>query len=620
MYIRSLLLLSAAAIVLFATGCGTKEKPDSGTQVQAGEGQLYTCGMHPNVIQEEPGNCPICGMKLNPIGGGAGTATSASAASTASGGERKILYYRAPMDPTYISPKPGKSPMGMDLIPVYEGEEAFGATVRINPVVEQNIGVRMAKVKRKNLTREIRTIGRIDYDESRVSHIHTKFTGWIDKTYVNTTGQFVRKGEILLDIYSPELVSAQEEYLDALANLRQARGPLAKSNLENILFSTKKRLEYFDISEAQIEEMAKTGKVNKTMGIESPFTGIVVEKHALDGMEVKPGMSLYVIADLSEIWVYADIYEFESPWVKEGQPAIMTLSYEPGKKYYGKVQYVYPYLEEKTRTIKVRLSFPNPKMELKPGMYANVVIHTSPIENAVVVPLEAVLFSGERNLVFVALGGGRFAPRDVVIGLESGDGYYQILEGLKEGETVVTSAQFLLDSESKLQESISKMLASRKGGTETETEEDSSQSTSRETESKDTMKMDSSGKSSGSGMDMDMDMGKGTDKGTNGKNMDMNMDMNMEHSKSMKSEPVSFGTVENGILSYYTCPMESHSYVKMSEPGSDPECGMTLVQKQEPYDPEQTYYTCPMPEHSYVVVKEPGNCPVCGMNLIVLSQ
>ncbi len=610
MYIRSFLLLIAAALVLFVTGCGTKEKPESGAQVQAGEGQLYTCGMHPNVIQEEPGNCPICGMKLNPVGGGATTASSAAT----SGGEKKILYYRAPMDPTYISPKPGKSPMGMDLIPVYEGEEAFGATVRINPVVEQNIGVRTAKTERRNLTRKIRTIGRIDYDESRVSHIHTKFSGWIDKTYVNTTGQFVRKGERLLDIYSPELVSAQEEYLDALANLRQAKGSVAKENLENILFSTKKRLEYFDISEAQIEEMAKTNIVNKTMEIESPFTGIVVEKHALDGMEVKPGMSLYVIADLSEIWVYADIYEFESPWVKEGQQAIMTLSYEPGKKYYGKVQYVYPYLEEKTRTIKVRLSFPNPNMDLKPGMYANVEIHTSPIENAVVVPMEAVLFSGERNLVFVALGEGRFAPRDVVVGLESGDGYYQILDGLKEGETVVTSAQFLLDSESKLQESIAKMLASRKGDNESPTGDDPTEPSYPETGDKDTKKMNPTGKSSESKMKMDMDMNMDMDMGT-----DKDMKMDMKGGKSMKSEPISFGTVKDGILSYYTCPMESHSFVKMKEPGTDPECGMNLVQKQEPYDPEQTYYTCPMPEHSYVVMKEPGNCPVCGMNLIVLK-
>lgn len=456
--ILGLLLVAALGI----GGCGQKSKNDQPDreQVAQEEQQLYTCGMHPNVIQEGPGNCPICGMNLTPL---EGTATPASTAAASAGGKKKILYWRAPMDPTYISPQPGKSPMGMDLIPVYEGEEAFGATVRINPVTEQNIGVRTALVRRKDLSQTIRTIGRVDYDEARVSHVHTKITGWIEHTYVNTTGQHVEAGEVLLDIYSPQLVTAQEEYLDARENLRRAAGMASKANLESILASTRRRLEYFDISATQIEELARTGEVRKTLDIESSFNGIVVEKHALDGMEVKSGMRLYIIADLSQIWVYADIYEYEVPWVEVGQPGVMTLSYAPGEKYYGQVQYIYPYLEEKTRTVKVRLAFPNPNFDLKPGMYANVEIQTSPIEDALVVPMEAVLYSGERNLVFVSLGEGRFVPRDVTVGLESGDGFYEIREGLKEGETIVTSAQFLLDSESKLQESIAKMLAGRKG-------------------------------------------------------------------------------------------------------------------------------------------------------------
>jgi Cu(I)/Ag(I) efflux system membrane fusion protein/cobalt-zinc-cadmium efflux system membrane fusion protein len=298
-----------------------------------------------------------------------------------------------------------------------------------------------------------------------VARIHTKFSGWIEKTYVNTTGEPVIKGQALLDIYSPQLVTAQEEYIDVLNNLRNLNekySGVARLNLENMLASTKRRLEYFDISKEQIDQLANTGVVKKTLTITSPFSGIVVEKHALDGMEVKPGTRLYTITDLSEIWVYADVYEYEVPWVREGQKAIMTLSYEPGKKYEGKVQYIYPYLEEKTRTVKVRLSFSNPNLDLKPGMYANVEIESSPVKDVIAVPMEAVLFSGERNLVFVSLGEGRFAPRDVTLGIESGDGYYEIREGLVEGETVVTSGQFLLDSESRLQESIAKMLGSRK--------------------------------------------------------------------------------------------------------------------------------------------------------------
>ena len=461
---RTMLLGFALAAALVTGGCSQESRSgDQAGQVSGAERQLYTCGMHPNVIQEEPGNCPICGMNLVPIV----QMSSAAPAPSSDQGERKILYWRAPMDPTYISPAPGKSPMGMDLVPVYEGEEAFGATVRINPVVEQNMGVRMAPVVRKTLHQKIRTVGRVDYNESKVAHIHTKFTGWIERTYVNTTGQRVKKGAALLEIYSPQLVTAQEEYLDAWNNINRlkesSRGG-ARANLTSIMASAKRRLEYFDVSTAQIERLTRTGEVKKTLVVTSPFKGIVVEKHALDGMEVKSGMNLYTIADLSEIWVYADIYEYEVPWVREGQTVRMTLSYDPGRVYTGTVQYVYPYLEEKTRTIKVRSVFANPNLDLKPGMYANVEIETSPLEGVIAVPQEAVLFSGERNLVFISLGAGRFAPRDVTIGIESGDGFYEVKEGLSEGEIVVTSGQFLLDSESKLQESIAKLLQIRNPG------------------------------------------------------------------------------------------------------------------------------------------------------------
>lgn len=464
--IRHSILIIALAIfaALSVGGCGGAKESSSHEheEARAGEVQFYSCGMHPNVIQEGKGNCPICGMNLTPIGGAPAGETVASAAE--GDGERNILYWRSPMDPTYISPEPGKSPIGTDLVPVYEGEEAFGATVKINPAVEQNMGIRTVEVQKRDLTQTIRTIGRIDYNESKVAHVHTKFNGWIEKTHANITGQRVSKGQPLLDIYSPELVSAQEEYLDALKNVRNAGSGVsagAADRLETILGSTRRRLEYFDVSGDQIAHLEETRSVSKTLTLSSPFEGIVIEKHALDGMEVKPGMMIYTIVDLSDIWVYADIYEFELPWMREGLTATMTLSYDPGKRYKGKVQYIYPYLEEKTRTIKARLSFPNPNLELKPGMYANVEIETSPLKDVVAVPMEAVLFSGERNLVFVAMGNGRFAPRDITVGLESGDGFYEVKEGLSEGVSVVASGQFFLDSESKLQESIAKLLSAR---------------------------------------------------------------------------------------------------------------------------------------------------------------
>jgi len=450
-------------------GCGSSDKNEKvENQAKPESSELYTCGMHPNVIQEGPGNCPICGMKLNPLNGGGATTSSEVSTSTTTSGERKVLYWQAPMDPSYISPKPGKSPMGMDLIPVYEGEEAFGSTVKINPIIEQNMGIRKGKVIQKDLSREIRAVARIETDESRVGHVHTKISGWIEKMYVSTTGESVKKGQKLLEIYSPQLVSAQDEYLDAFHNLTSLSSDANMSlrqNMENILHSAKTRLQYYDISDDQIQELEQSGIVRKTLVFESPFEGYVMKKHALEGMEVKPGMQLYTIADLSTVWIQADIYESEMPWVEVGNKAEITLSYYPGESIAGKIDYIYPYLETKTRTIKVRLIFNNPDLKLKPGMYTNVIIQTAPVRDAIAVPQEAVLFSGERSLVFVALGKGRFVPRDVKIGIESGDGYYEIKSGLKEGESIVLSGQFLLDSESRLQESIAKMLANRKFGT-----------------------------------------------------------------------------------------------------------------------------------------------------------
>ena len=361
--------------------------------------------------------------------------------------------------------------------------------------------------------------------------------------------------------------------------------------MKSTLSSTRKRLENFDISRDQIDRLKNEQTIRKTLKIRSPFSGIVEKKHVQDGMEVKPGMNLYSISNISSVWVYADIYEYEVPWIQIGQNAKMTLSYIPGKEFFGKVEYVYPYLDSKTRTLKVRLSFPNEDYMLKPGMYANVNISSVPVKNVVAVPTEAVMFSGARNLVFIALGEGRFAPRDVIVGIESGDGFYEIKEGLEAGEIVVTSAQFLLDSESKLQESIAKMLASRK-----------------------TVQSESS----------DDPMNSEYDQENPTENIDSNMqkDEMMEHDHNshdtLKTEMDNtenniFSTISNNTLSYYTCPMKSHAYVKVNEAGSCPDCGMKLIQKDELYNPDQKYYTCPMESHSYVVMEEPGNCPVCGM-------
>lgn len=411
-----------------------------------------------------------------PIQGEGSSATSHETSSPEGGtkesGEREILYWRAPMDPSYTSDEPGKSPMGMDLVPVYEDEvesEAPG-TIRIDPATVQNIGVKTVTVERKVLSRHIRTIGRIDYDERKVRSISPKIGGWVEEQRVSFTGQVVEKGEPLLEIYSPELVSAQEEYLLAL----RYRDRLEKSSLdegdvggESMVRSAEARLRYWDITDRQIRTLRKSGTPTRTMTLHAPFRGIVLEKHVLEGGHVRPGEKLYALADLSTVWVYADVYEYEAPWLGTGHEATMTLSYDPGARYQGEVVYVYPYLEKKTRTLKVRMEFENSRdLALKPDMWADVEIHSDVSRDALAVPVQAVLRTGKRDVVLIALGEGRFAPRTVRLGAQSG-GEYEVLGGLKAGERVVTSAQFLINSESSLQSALQKMTGEDQGKPDT---------------------------------------------------------------------------------------------------------------------------------------------------------
>ena len=425
----------------------------------AEEKAQYTCGMHPFVIQDEPGNCPICGMRLTPL-----KPTGASSGSGATG-ERKIKYWVAPMDPSYVRQEPGKSPMGMDLVPVYEGEVQEGSIIAIDPVTMQNMGVRTASVTRRDLHRTIKTVGIVAYDETKQYSVNSKIGGWVERLYVSKTGQKVKKGDPLLEIYSPELVSAQEEYLLALTNLDNARTgsiPSLVEGAKRLAAASKRRLQLWDIAKQDIRRLEKNRQVTKTLKLYAPNSGVVTMKMALEGQFVKKGMELFQIADLSSVWVQADIYESEFAWVKEGQVAEVILPYLGKKKISAKVSYLYPYLDPKTRTMKARLNLDNTDLELKPDMFVNVRIKTQPIAGALVVPSEAIIYSGEKNTIFVALGGGKFEPRQVKIGVKDDDGYHEIKQGLLDGDEVVVSAQFMLDSESKLQEAIQKMLNPKK--------------------------------------------------------------------------------------------------------------------------------------------------------------
>jgi Cu(I)/Ag(I) efflux system membrane fusion protein len=373
------------------------------------------------------------------------------------------LYWKAPMDPSYVRDRPGKSPMGMDLVPECpEAGPSVEGVVRVAPAVVQSIGVRTAPVERRNLARTIQTVGRVTYDERLVAHVHTKVQGWIEELHVEYEGEAVRRGQPLLEIYSPELVSTQEELLLAARYREETRGSGfadVREGGESLFRATRRRLELWDIPERQIEQVLATGEIRKTLTLDAPTGGVVTFMMAREGMEVGPADNLYTIADLSRVWVYADVYEYELPWVAVGQSASVELSYLPGVRLEGEVTYVYPFLDPKTRTARVRIELPNEEGHLKPDMYSNVRIRAEERPNVLAIPVEAVIRSGTRTLAVVALGEGRFAPREIQIGLDSGDGWLEVREGLEEGTLIVTSSQFLIDSESRLQAAIQKLVA-----------------------------------------------------------------------------------------------------------------------------------------------------------------
>lgn len=379
--------------------------------------------------------------------------------------QAKPLFYRNPMNPEITSPVPAKDYMGMDYLPVYAENNAVtsnepSGTVKIDPVTIQNIGVRTATATSTVLSHNIRTVGRVTYDEENITRLHPKTEGWIEKLFIDKTGTSVKKGTMLLSVYSPQLVTSAQEYLLALKSLQT----LKDSPFEDIRTGAvqmakiaRERLELLDVPEHQIRDLEETGNIKKGLHIHSPFNGVVINIGAREGQHVNPQTELYMLADLSKVWVFADVYESELPWVNEGDLVEMSLTGIPGKVFKGTLSYIYPYAEAKTRTIKVRLEFDNSELLLKPDMFANVTIKTRQQHDAITVPSEAIVRSGERDQVFVVREQGKFEPRLVTTGLSS-NGMTQILAGIVAGEEVVTSSQFLIDSESKLRESTAKML------------------------------------------------------------------------------------------------------------------------------------------------------------------
>ena len=362
--------------------------------------------------------------------------------------EKDILYWVAPMDPNYRRDKPGKSPMGMDLIAVYANDntaDGSAGSISISPGVVQNLGVRTQKAELSRLWRGIDTVGYVGYDESKVSHIHLRTEGWIEKLAVESEGDRFKKGEFLFDVYSPKLVNAQDEMVSALS-----------SGNKGLIRASKERLSALGISAAQIKQLQKSKKVKQRISIYAPQDGVVSDLPVREGMFVKPTMKVMTLGGLSSVWLFAEVFERQSAWVEVGQLAEVSLSYLPGKTWQGKVEYIYPSLDPKTRTLKVRLRFENPGEQLKPNMYANVKIFGGAKENTIVIPLEGLIRTGREERVIIALGEGRFEARQVLAGIESGN-YVEIINGVRAGENIVTSGQFLIDSEASMRGSLTRM-------------------------------------------------------------------------------------------------------------------------------------------------------------------
>lgn len=473
--------------------------------------QQYTCGMHPEIISDEPGYCTICGMKLTLKKDGYGSS---------------------------------------------------GGLIVIDPTMIQNMGLKTTKASYRSISKSIHTFGKIKYSVPLVQTVNIKISGWVEKLFVDYEGAIVKSGQPLLKLYSPELVAAQREYLVALENKRKLSTTTisAISASDKLLEASIMRLQNWDISPDQIQNLAVTGKLEKSMIIRSPFDGVVISKKIVTGDYLKAGAEAFRIADISEVWAVAQIYEQDIPFVSLGQKAKVELPYMPGQVFKAEVAYISPYLGN-DRQVEIRLNLQNPDFQLKPDMYAEIIFESQMLGNRLTLPLKAVINSGKKEIVYVAFDDGSFEPRIVRTGAVVGDDFVEIISGLSEGEEVVVSGQFLLDSESRLNETLT---FTHQQGHESDTHQ----------------------------------------KQTNLPDHDDETDTVKKH-KTME------------LLGIYTCPMPEHYHILQYGEGKCDECGMDLVPVEKTDNTE--VYFCPMVE-CQVVSTEPGNCPKCGMHLIILKH
>ena len=501
-----------------AAPAGSDGRPGAEPHDHAEEATQYTCGMHPQIVQDEPGTCPICGMNLTPKRSTKKSVKKKRISGVQACEGRPILHYAAPMDATYTSPSPGKSPMGMDLVPVCEGDGVESADgISVDSRVRQNMGIRTAKAARVPLVKTIQTVGHVDYDERSMTVITTKFDGWIEDLRVDFTGRTVTKGEPLFAIYSPQLVSTQQELIVAYRSWKASNSSGALGLLE----SSRKRLRYLDFSDAQIATIETSGEPTRVLLVEAPMDGVVVHKTAVQGQFVKAGTALFRIADLSKVWVYAHFYEMDAPFIREGARAVIELPYDAGAPMDGTVEYVFPWLDAKTREVKARLVFDNADGRLKPEMYVNVQLVADLGVTAVAIDDSAPIRTGLRSVVFVQSEPGTYMPRDVRLGRQL-DGLVEVTEGIEVGDALVIRGQFMLDSESRLKEALSKY---------------------------EKVPDDAAGKAKDG-------------------------DATAAKAEVTASEAVD-ALAEKGCA--FTCPMESHLHICGAEAGKCPECGMDMV-------------------------------------------
>jgi membrane fusion protein, copper/silver efflux system len=444
------------AVVALAAGLGggyelaRRAKPSgAATSVPAAAKTLYHCPMHPNVIQDHPGTCPICGMTL---------VASTPIEPTSS----KKTVYRSTMLPSEVSDHPGKDSMGMEMVPVevdashpaaaaVEGR----ATVTISDRGRRLIGASTETVSETPVTHSIRTVGQIDYDETRMYHVHTKIQGWIEHVFAGAAGDVVRQGQPLLELYSPDLLASQQEYLVALDNksrVAEATVDGVRENASRLVDAARRRLTLQGLTDDQIDDLVRTRQAQKTVILYAPLTGTITARNVSHGERIESETSLLDIADLSEVWVQASFYEYELPFVHEGQAVEISLSYLPGKIYRGRISLVSPLVDAPTRTVRARIALENPDLALKPGMFTDVRL-ISDLGRRLTVPKDAVLRTGERDLVFVNPSDGVFEPREVTLGLALDD-RYEVTKGLAGGERVLSSANFFVDSESRLKSAL----------------------------------------------------------------------------------------------------------------------------------------------------------------------